>query len=170
MTKSFVKSWTNIIKRVCKKKKRNKLNNALFLHGTLCRKHSKMHNKTDLTNNINYVWSDKNDSITQVWGPAPSFEADFLLIPAKMSINDINIPLYPISTYIGDDHGNHNKNGKVYWSYCKQLDCLDYGDSEVESVINCRQSIVQKIKLMTDKKIKLPKLPKIKTKFQFVYR
>lgn len=163
MAKSFVESWTNVIKStriktvcigLCKGKKRNKLNNALFLRRT----HK---TKTDLTSNVNYVWSDKNNGITQVWGPAPFFEADFLLIPAKMSINDNSIPLYPLSTYLGDEYGNHDINGKIYWSYCKQLDCLGHGDSEVESIISCRQGIIQKIKIMIDKKIKLPKCSKI---------
>lgn len=125
----------------------------------LCKHHSKL-NKTDLTTDINYVWSGKTNGITQVWGPAPLAEADFLLIPTKI-LPSGNIPLYQISTYIGDENGNHNKNGKIYWSYCKHLDCLGHGDSEIEAIINCRMGIVQKIKIMEKKKIKLPKYPKI---------
>lgn len=111
--------------------------------------------------NVKYVWSDQKEGIIKVWGSAPIDDADFLLIRKEVFLKH-NDPLYKIAVFRGDENGDHKKNGKIYWAYCKKVDCLADGLCEIEAIIACREAIAHKIEIMKSKKIKLPKCPKVK--------
>lgn len=53
---------------------------------------------------------------------------------------------YPIVVFKGDENGSFDLNGSIYWSYCRELDCIGDGSDVGSSIKNCVEGIGLKIK------------------------